>query len=228
MAVYELIIRLAIAFFTLLLLTRILGRKELTQMTFFNFVSGIALGNLGVSLAINPSISIRNGLIGLILWSFFTISMGLLDIKSPRMRVALEGQPLILIKNGNIMEKELRRARLDIDELKALLREKNAFSVSEVDYAIFETSGKLSVLKKEYNQPVTKQEMNVMTIPSAFSPVSTKVIADGRMNTANLHKLNLTKQWVEKQIKQAGIPSVSEVFYAELQKDGTLYIALKE
>ncbi|MFC7063329.1 YetF domain-containing protein [Halobacillus seohaensis] len=228
MPIFELIVRLAIAFLTLLLLTRLMGRKELAQMTFFNFISGIAIGSIGASLALNSTVSIRNGIIALILWSFFTIAMGFIDINSKSARKAIEGQPRILIKNGEIMESELREVRLDLDALTALLREKNAFSISEVDYAIFETSGKLSVLKKELNQPVTKSDMNIQPSVTNFSPVSTGVIFDGIINTANLKKLHLDKQWLQQQLEVSGFESVSNVFYAEVQKNGTLYIDPKK
>src|SRR3954468_24618889 len=102
MPIAELIFRLVIAFATLIILTRIIGRKEISQMTFFNFVSAISIGTLGASLAIDSSLSIRNGLIALICWSAFTILLGFLDIKSKKVRYLIEGQPIILIKKGKI------------------------------------------------------------------------------------------------------------------------------
>ena len=227
MPVAELILRLAIAFFTLLVLTRLMGRKEISQMTFFNFISAISIGTLGASLAIDSSISIRNGVIALVAWSAFTIIIGLLDIKSPKFRLAIEGQPRILIKKGQIMEHELRKVRLDIDALNVLLRKKNVFSFADVDYAIFETDGSLSVMKKEPKQPLTKSDMNIyQTKPSVF-PISTSVISDGEIKHENLNKLNLDQQWLEEQLKRSGVDSISDVFYAEVQKDGTLYIDYK-
>ena len=100
MPIQELILRLVIAFVTLLGLTRLMGRKGIPQMTFFNFVSAISIGTLGASLAIDSTISITNGLLALIAWSVFTIFMSFLDIKSPKFRIAIEGQPIILIKKG--------------------------------------------------------------------------------------------------------------------------------
>lgn len=127
MSITDLIIRLTIAFITLLMLTRLVGRKEISQMTFFNFISAISIGTLGATLAINSSVSIRNGLIALIVWSAFTILIGYLDLKFPKFRLAIEDQPKILIKQGKIMEDELLAARLDIDALSTLLRKKMCF-----------------------------------------------------------------------------------------------------
>jgi uncharacterized membrane protein YcaP (DUF421 family) len=225
--VTELVLRLSIAFITLIVLTRIMGRKEISQMTFFNFVSAISIGTLGASLAIDSSISIRNGLIALIAWSAFTIITGFLDIKSPKFRLAVEGQPVIVIKNGKIMDKALRKVRLDLDALNTLLRKKNVFSVSDVNYAIFEIDGTLSVMIKEPKQPLTKSDMNIQQKNDSAFPMSTSVISDGKMNEENLEKLNLDKLWLEKELKISGINSITDVFYAEVKSDGTLYIDTK-
>jgi len=122
------------------------------------------------------------------------------------------------------MEAALRKVRLDIDTLHALLRKKNVFSVSDVDYAIFETDGSLSVMKKESKQSVTKGDMNIQQTNSEIFPFPTAVVSDGKVDKENLEKLSLDKRWLDQQLQSAGIESVSDVFYAEVQKDGTLYI----
>lgn len=227
MPIIELVLRLAIAFITLLALTRLMGRKEISQMTFFNFVSAISIGHLGALLAIDSSISITNGLIALIAWSAFTIFTNFLDLKVPKFRNAIEGQPIILIKKGKIMDEALRKVRLDLDALNTLLRKKNVFAVSDVDYTIFETDGTLSVMKKEQKQPLTKSDMNVKQKTNKAFPIPTSVISDGEIKKESLEKLNLDKQWLEQQLKLSGIDSISDVFYAEVQKDGTLFIDVK-
>ena len=224
MSISEVIIRVVIAFITLLVLARIMGRKEISQMTFFNFISAIAIGNIGGSLVVNSTLSIRNGLIALVGWSIITITLGLIDIKTKSIRELIEGQPKILIKNGKIMESELRSVRLDIDALNALLREKNVFSIFDVDYAIFETDGKLSVMKKEEQQFVTRSDMGIKQTTPRIYPISTEVIMDGHVISDNLNKLNLTIEWLNKQLQNSGVKSVSDVFYAEVAKDGKLYI----
>ncbi|MFD1361040.1 YetF domain-containing protein [Lentibacillus salinarum] len=224
----ELLLRIVISFILLFLLARIMGRKEISQMTFFNFVSAIAIGSLSANFALSPDLNIRNGILAITGWAVFTLIMGFIDIKSKKARKLTVGEPLIVIKNGQIMEDSLRSARLDIDSLNALLRQKNVFSIADVDYAIFETSGKLSVMKQEINQPATKGDMNVTsTIPNAH-PIATEVISDGTVNEKNLSALNLGMNWLEQQVEQAGIKTFSQVFYAQVQPDGTLYIDKKD
>ncbi|WP_345840702.1 YetF domain-containing protein [Bacillus sp. P14.5] len=115
---------------------------------------------------------------------------------------------------------------MDVDGLLALLREKQVFSMSDVDYAIFETNGKLSVLKKQAQQTVSKNDLNI-PYTSGIHPAATEVIADGRVIDNNLKRLNLQEEWLMSQLRQKGIQSVSEVFYAEVQKDGSLYVDVK-
>ncbi|MCA0173986.1 YetF domain-containing protein [Bacillus sp. RAR_GA_16] len=224
MGVVELLLRLALSFIILLLLTRLMGRKEISQMTFFNFVSSIALGTLGASLAIESSLSVRNGVIALIAWTAFTILMGYGDLKSKSFRIGVEGSPKIVVRNGEIMEKELRKLRLDLDALNLLLRKKNVFSLKDVDYAIFETDGTLSVLKKENKQSLTKGDQGITSKTQKIYPISAPLIEDGQLNHQSLDEMNVDEDWLLQQIHAKGIQSVSDVFYAEIQKDGSLFI----
>lgn len=224
LSISVLLVRLAIAFSTLLILTRLMGRKEISQMTFFNFVSAISIGTIGASLAIDSTLSVRNGLIALAVWSAFTIVLGVIDIKSHRARKALDGQPLVLIKNGEILEDEMKKTRLDLDELNVLLRKKNAFSVADVDYAIFETDGTLSVLKKQGKRPATKEDVHTPYHPVASSPTSSVVIKDGKVNHEHLKQLQMNLKNLEAQLTAHGFNSLDEVFYAEIKEDGSLYV----
>lgn len=228
MSISEVIIRISISFLALLALTRLMGRKEISQMTFFNFVSAIAIGTIAGALVTTSDFSIRNGLIALTGWSLFTILMGYIDIKSKKARKLIEGQPMIVVKDGMIMEESLRKMRLDIDELRSLLRKKNVFSLADVDYAIFETNGKLSVLKKENKKPLTKSDLNIMRTSENVYPLATEVISDGKINDKNLSNLNLSNDWLIAELKRNGVQDLSEVFYAEIQQDGSLYIDSKE
>ncbi|RDU38273.1 DUF421 domain-containing protein [Neobacillus piezotolerans] len=224
MQLTDLIARLALSYFTLLVLMRITGRKEISQMTVFNFVSAISIGTIGASLAIDSSISIRNGLIALAAWTLFTVLTGFLDIKSRTARGIVTGEPIIVIKHGNIMEEALRKSRLDVDSLRALLRKKDVFSFSEVDYAIFEKDGTLSVLKKEGEHPLTKNALKQTTAAPKLIPMPTAVISDGQIIEENLRKYNLDLEWLDSELRSSGVSGLEDVFYAEIETDGTLYV----
>lgn len=205
-----------------------MGRKEISQMTFFNFVSAIAIGSIAGSFVITPQLSIHNGVIALVGWAAFTIFMGILDIKSKQARKTIAGDPLILIQDGNIIETALQKSRLDMDALSALLRQKNIFSVADVHYAIFETNGTLSVLPKEGAQPLTKSDVQLVTKEKTHFPLATQVISDGNIVKENLTKLNLDQSWLTDQLQKVGVDSINDVFYAEVQQDGNLHIDEKD
>lgn len=224
MNILELVLRIGIGFTVLLSMARWAGRKEISQMTFFNLVSAIAFGSIAAALVVNPSVSILNGIIALLGWAAFTVLTDQIHIKSKIARKLLMGDPVIVIKKGRIMEDALRQTRLDTDSLKAMLREKSIFSMSDVDYAIFETDGKLSVMKKEPKQTVTKSDLKIAMLQGNFVPLSTELVADGRVNLRNLDKMNKDQTWLNDQLEKAGVQSVDEVFYAEVQTDGNLYI----
>jgi uncharacterized membrane protein YcaP (DUF421 family) len=223
MKVTELMVRLLIAFFTLVFLARLMGRKEISQMTLFNFVSAMTLGTLGGALLIDSALSITNGILALSGWTALTLLMGFIDMKSVKVRKWLDGEPIIVIKNGKIMEKALQKVQLDIDSLRTMLRQKDVFSMNDVHYAIFEVDGELSVMKKQVNQPKNSLGQT-NSLPSIIYPFPTEVISDGIVNCSNLNKLKLSEDWLDEQLKTMGVPSVSEVFYAEVQQDGSLYI----
>ncbi|MDC3417616.1 YetF domain-containing protein [Aquibacillus salsiterrae] len=228
MEIGELIGRIALTFFALFTLARIMGRKEISQITFFNFVSAIAIGSVAANLVVNANLSIRNGIIALIGWSLFTLIMDVIDIKSKLARKITTGDPVVVIKEGKIVENSLRKSRLDIDSLSAMLRQQNVFSMADVDYAIFETNGKLSVMKKENKQTVTKSDMNLLPNHDKKFPIATQVISDGILLTKNLSKLNISDDWVYSKLREAKIDSVENVFYAEVQQDGSLFIDKKQ
>ncbi|MBT2679440.1 DUF421 domain-containing protein [Bacillus sp. ISL-35] len=220
----ELILRIAIGFIVLFSMARWSGRKEISQMTFFNLVSAIAFGSIAAALVVNPSVSILNGIIALLGWAVFTVFTDFIHIKSKKARKLLMGDPVIVIKKGKIMEDALRQTRLDTDSLQALLRQQSIFSLNDVEYAIFETDGKLSVMKKDNKQTVTKSDMNIAMPQGNFVPLSTELVADGKMNLKNLAKMNKDQTWLHEQLQLAGVQSVDDVFYAEVQPDGNLYI----
>ncbi|WP_191965183.1 DUF421 domain-containing protein [Niallia taxi] len=221
----NLLLRLTISFFVLLFLTRIMGRKEISEMTFFNFASAIAIGEIAASLVVDDQLSISNGIYALLGWSLYTILMSYLDIKTLKGRQLLTGSPIILIKEGKILEQALHKCRLDLDTLKAMLRQKDVFSIAEVDFAIFESDGKLSVLKKDSGSSITNR--NMYKVKNKLIPFPLEIILDGNIKKENLINSGFDNNWLIAQLQRAGIHSISEVFYAEVQTDGSLYIDKK-
>ncbi len=219
---FEMILRATLSFFVLLLLARLLGKKQLSHLTYFNYITGITIGSIAAVICADSETPFLNGFISLVWWSILTILIGYIGLKSSKTRILLDGQPTIVVKQGKILKEALQGTRLNLDDLSMMLREKNVFSIQDVHYAIIEPNGQLSVLKKEYQQAVTKGDMNIPTSSLTYLP--SEIISDGQIVKKNLKELNLTEKWVDDELKKNGIKSVREVFYAEIKKDGSLYI----
>jgi len=222
---WETSIRTLVGFIVLLLATRVLGKKQLSQMTFFTYITGIALGNITGEMIVHKDIRMIDVIVGMTLWALLTIGVELMSLKSPRARVLLDGEPTIIIKKGKILEKAMAANKLNMDDLSMLLRNKNVFSVSEVDYAILEPNGKLSVMKRVEEESITKKDLLIPVKQRLYLP--SELIVDGKVVAKNLKELNMNKEWLEHQIRLTGVKSVKEVFYAELQSDGSVYVDKK-
>lgn len=215
-------IRTLVGFCLLLLLTRLLGKKQLSQITIFTYITGIALGNMAGDMVVHRDIKLIDGVVGLTLWAVLTLIVEYVSLKSSKARVILDGEPTIVIKNGKILEKSLASNKLNMDDLSMLLRLKNIFSIKEVDYAILEPNGQLSVLKKVENELITKKDAHIQPTPRQYIP--TELVVDGKIVKRNLHELNLSQEWLDQQLKMNGADTIEDVFFAELQSDGSLYI----
>ncbi|MDP4151840.1 MAG: DUF421 domain-containing protein [Bacillota bacterium] len=217
----KLILNVIIVYITLLILTRILGKKQLNQLTYFNYITGITMGTIAADVMRVQNNKIANFLI-LVFWSFLTLITGLINLKSGKFRTFVDGKPTIVVGKGKVLRKALQKNRLNMDDLTMMLRENNIFSITEVEYAILEPDGKLSVMKKPQKQQITKEDMKVPT--SAINCIPCEIITDGNIIHRNLKELNLNEAWLNDQLKQQNINSAKEVFYAEIQTDGSLFI----
>lgn len=218
---FEMIMRATGAFIVLLIMTRLMGRKQLSQLTFFNYITGISLGTLAASIASDTNVNYINGLTSLIWWSLLTMLVGFISLKSSDARIIIDGQPVIVIKKGKILEKELGKLRMNMDDLSMLLREQKVYSIKDVENAIFEANGKLSIMLKPDQQPITRQDQNILSVQPKYMP--TTLVTDGKVVDKNLQANGITLDWLTNQLNASGL-SVEDVFFVELQVDGTLYI----
>lgn len=222
---YETLLRTSIGFALLLFLTRVLGKKQLGQLTIFTYITGVAMGNMAGDMIIHRDVAIIDGVISLIVWVLLIFAVEFISLKSSKARVLLDGEPTILIKKGQILQDKLKLQRMNMDDLTMLLRTNNVFSVQDVEYAILEPNGQLSILKKSEKEQPTRKDMNIAMPDLLYIP--TEIIVDGKLVPKNLREVGVTQQWIEQQLNKSGIDSMEQVLYAELQGDGTLYISKK-
>jgi uncharacterized membrane protein YcaP (DUF421 family) len=215
-----------LVFISFVILARMMVTKFLSQLTYFDFVVGIVIGTIGGSYII-AGINNNNliTLLGPVIIVILTIGTAFLTIKSLPARKLLLGEPLIVIQNGKILENNMLKTRYNLNHLEMQLREKNVFDVAEVEFAILEPNGLLSVLKKSQNLPVTMKDMN---LPTRYKGVPSEIIKDGQVIEQNLKQNNLDFGWLYDALRKRGIEKTGDVFYASLQTDGTLYIDTRQ
>lgn len=203
--------RSLIAFFTLFIFARLLGKQEISQLSFFDYVLGITIGSIAATLSVDLSSRAWPHWVGLFTWTVTVFILQVLTLKSKKVNDYLVGEPTVLIKNGLIMEENMGKLRYTIADLLKQLRSKNVFDISQVDVAILETNGQLSVLLKPEYQYVTPKDLQLA--PTA-SGVSTEVIYAGVVVDSNLSAVGLDRLWLNTQLKLQGINDPSEVFVA--------------
>jgi len=220
--IWDTVIRTLVGFAVLLILTRLAGKKQIGQMTVFTYITGIALGNMAGDMIIHKDVEIMDGVIGMTLWSVLIFLMEYLSLNLPGVRVLLDGEPVLVIKKGVVQARELKKMRLNMDDLTMLLREKDVFSIREVQYAILEPHGELSVVKKTVKQQASKEDLNLQPQEPAYLPG--EIITDGKVIARNLREFGKSEEWLRQQLAAQGISSAKEVLYAELEEDGTLFV----
>jgi len=223
--IFNLTVELIIGFFALLIVTKILGKTQINQITPFEFISSLVLGELVGNAVYDKDINAFYILYTVFLWALLLYTIEVLTQKFKGTRSFFEGKPSILVRNGQIDFNELKKEKLDINELQSLLRSKDIFSIREIQYAILETNGSISVLKKsKYDNP-TNEDLNLPEKP-IYLPVT--VILDGEILWDNVQACGFNKKWLKNQLYANKISKIKEVFYAEWKKDEGLHIVQKK
>lgn len=217
------IISTLVAISVLFILTRIMGKKQISQLTFFDYVVGISIGSVTAMVAVN-NVAIVNGLASLIILAMFPLLLSYISLKSLRARKVLEGTPTVLVQNGKVMEQNLKKTKLNVNDVLEELRVKGAFNVADVEFAILETSGNVSMQLKSQKQPVTPSDLSIST---QYRGLSANLILDGEINYDNLKLVQLDESWLMEELKKSKIVSPSEVLLASLDTTGQLHIDKK-
>lgn len=199
-----------------------MGKRQISQLTFFDYINGISIGSMASTLAVDVSRESIPTLVGILTWSLWVMVLALLAVKSRTLRSLIDGKPTIAIQNGKILGNNIHTYGYSIDDLRMLLREKDVFRLSEVEFALIEADGSLSVLKKSQNSPVTPEDLN---IPTAYKGLSVDIISQGKMIRENLKLLRLSENWLAQKLAARKL-TLRQIYYAELDSSGTLFIDL--
>lgn len=218
---FNMFLDLVFGFFALLIITKLLGKTQISQITPFDFISALLLGELVGNALFDEKAGIPEIAFVLIIWGSLMYITEILTQKFKRTRYFLEGAPSLVIYRGSLIRDVMKKNKLDVDQLQHLLRGKDVFSIKEVEFGILEPNGDLSVLKKsDYQNPIRKD----FNLPKQEVNLPTTLINDGEIIYDNLKEENLEKSWLIQQIKQQGFESIEEVFYAEYEKNEGLFV----
>jgi len=210
------------SFFFLFVLTRLMGKEQIAQLTFFDYIVGITIGSIAATLTTTPQDPFLPGLLGLVIWGLLPILIGLITLKWVPIRKIMEGEPVVIIQNGKIDEEVMTKQRLNYDDLLMLLREQKIYNIQDVENAIYERDGQLSVQLKSQQQPVTPKDLNLST---QYKGLPTTIIEDGTILNNRLKEVSLSKDWLLKKLqREHGIKNANEVSIAQLDTGGNLYV----
>lgn len=192
---------------TLFVIAKVMGHKQVAQLDFFDYISGITIGSIAAELATELEEPYKP-LIALVIYGVVSIVLNLLTIKLPRIRKFINGTPAILLNNGRLYRENLKKAKLDLSEFMLLCREQGYFDLDEIQTAVYEYNGKLSVLPKAAYRPATPNDLNI-TVPAAH--IGIEFIMDGRIIGENLNRWGRDEKWLDEQLKAQGCKSAKEV-----------------
>jgi uncharacterized membrane protein YcaP (DUF421 family) len=217
-------LRSIISFLVLLLLTRLLGKKQISQLTLFDYITGITIGSIAASLAVDTQITFVHGVIGLVVWTVLPISISRITLRNTRIKKLLDGAPSIMIQNGKILYDNLKKEHFSVVDMLEELRLNGVFNVADVEYAILETSGKLSIQLKSKKHPLTPEDLNITT---DYSGLWANLIIDGEVMYEHLKNTNKSIKWLMSELDRKGIKSPKDVILATLDSSGKLDFHLK-
>ena len=194
----------------LFIIAKVMGHKQVAQLDFFDYVSGITIGSIGAELATEIEKPYKP-LIALVIYGIVSTVLNLAAHKIPRTRKYINGTPTILMNDGKLYRENLKQAKLDLSEFMLLCREQGYFDLDEMQTAIFEHNGKLSILPKGANRPITAEDLN---ISAKVTHIGTEVVMDGRIMGENLTRMGRDEIWLTKQLKAQGYKDAKDIFLA--------------
>ena len=224
-AYVEALYKTTVAFFGILVYARLLGKQQMSQLTFYDYVTGITFGNIAAMIAVEPPRQMYLLLWILTLFTGLNYLMGFITEKSRFMRKIIEGEPTIIIHNGKILEKNMAQMHYNMENLMMQLREKDVFDIVDVEFAIAETDGIITVQKKSDKRPATPSDLG---IKPEFEGVPSELIVDKQIIYQNLEQNHVDEAWLMNELRKKGYESVAQIAYASIDVNKNLYIDLFE
>lgn len=218
----EVVVRTLLAVFMLFVLTKILGKRQIAQLSYFEYITGITIGSIAAYVSLDLDKIWYHGIVALLVWTTVSFLMEKITLKSKVARDIIDGKGEIIIKDGKLLEDNLKKANLTIDELLELLRERNIFKVADVEFAVLENNGSLNALLKKEYLPLTSNNLGIK-VPPEQEPQT--VIMDGMIMDEPLATAGLNRGWLKTELEKIGV-TVENVFLGQVDSYGQLTVDL--
>jgi uncharacterized membrane protein YcaP (DUF421 family) len=202
--------------------TRLIGKRQVVQLSLFEYITGITIGNLAAYISLELKEAWYLGLISLIVWVAVILGISVLQLKSKTIRDWLDGKDTVLIKEGKVLEDNLKKERINIDELMSQLRKKNVFKVGDVEFAVMEPNGIIDVMLKKDCLPLTAKMLG-LKLPQEREPEI--VIMDGSILDEPLFRMGKNRRWIKEKLDKQGV-TLENVFMGQVDSSGELFIDL--
>lgn len=213
MEVMDVVIRSLISLITLFLVTKMLGKKQVSQLSLFDYVIGISIGNFAAEMTINVDSQYMNGIVSVVIFGLVAYIVSIGTMKSIWMRRYFMGTPTIMIQNGKLLEANMKKVHFDVNDLLEECRGNGYFDLSEIEYAIMEANGTLSILPKAEYKPLTVKDMQVKKEKQGLCA---NVVIDGKLMPNNLKNINKDKKWLMQQLKVKGYQELDNILLATI------------
>lgn len=218
MEILKVILTTVLSAAALFLIAKIMGHRQVAQLDFFDYITGITIGSIAAELATELE-SPWKPLIAMVLYGAASVGLNLITNKFPKSRSYINGSPTILMNHGKLYRKNLKKVKLDLSEFLMMCRELGYFDITEIQTAIFECNGKLTVLPFSINRPATPKDFNLNPAPDS---ISTEVIMDGRIIEENLKRMGLDQNWLDAQLKEQGHRNAKEILLGVCDREHQL------
>ncbi|MFA5635632.1 MAG: DUF421 domain-containing protein [Anaerovoracaceae bacterium] len=212
------------SFVSLFLIAKLMGHKQVSQLDFFDYITGITIGSIAAEFATNLEEPWKP-LVAMSIYGTITVLLSIVARKFPRIRKYLNGTSSIIMNNGKLDQKNMKKAKLDLNEFLMMCREQGYFDLSSIQTAIFECDGKLSILPNSSRRPTTPEDFQ---LKPEQEPLFAEIIMDGRIMEKNLKHMGFDLNWLSIQLKQHKISSAEDVFLAVCDKNQNILFYKKE
>ena len=203
---------------------KIMGHKQMSQLDFFDYISGITIGSIAAELATELEEPLKP-LIAIAVYGAAAVLLSKITSLFPKTRKYINGTPTILMNDGKLYRENLKKAKLDLSEFMVMCRQQGYFNLSDIQTAVFEFNGKLSILPVSKKRPANPEDLNLSPVPEY---IQTEVIMDGRILDENLKRMGLDDKWLQKQLNAQGYKKAEEVFLALCDENNQLTVFAME